>query len=324
MSKKPALGRGLGALLNPNAVPGAPLRQPGPSPTSIPPSSAVPVASSAEPEAPAHEEAWVVGQMAGSIALIPIADIEANPDQPRRQFEEAALEELARSIKELGIIQPITVRRIRANRYQIISGERRFRASQLAGMDAVPVYIREADDQTLLEMALVENIQREDLHAIEIAVSLKRLMEECNLTQDALGSRIGKDRSTIANYVRLLKLPAEMQLAVSEKKISMGHARALLGIDSQAWQEEVFSRILREGLSVRQTESLAAEGGKKAPTAPSTTVALGFNEQKVLADLQDRFGKKAALRPHSGGGGKIELRYDSAEDLDRILSLMDL
>jgi ParB family chromosome partitioning protein len=273
---------------------------------------------------PVHAEALVVGQMAGSIALIPISDIEANPDQPRRQFEEAALEELARSIKELGIIQPITVRRIRANRYQIISGERRFRASQLAGMDAVPVYIREADDQTLLEMALVENIQREDLHAIEIAVSLKRLMEECNLTQDALGSRIGKDRSTIANYVRLLKLPAEMQLAVSEKKISMGHARALLGIDSQAWQEEVFGRILREGLSVRQTESLAAEGGKKASTVPGATVVLGFNEQKVLADLQDRFGKKAVLRPHAGGGGKIELRYDSAEDLDRILSLMDL
>jgi ParB family chromosome partitioning protein len=321
MSKKPALGRGLGALLHPNTTPGAPLR---PAPTGAAFGASSPPLSNPSAAVPASEETLVIGQMAGAIALIPISDIEANPDQPRRQFEEAALEELARSIKELGIIQPITVRRIRANRYQIISGERRFRASQLAGMDAVPVYIREADDQTLLEMALVENIQREDLHAIEIAVSLKRLMEECNLTQDALGSRIGKDRSTIANYIRLLKLPAEMQLAVSEKKISMGHARALLGIDSLAWQEEVFARILKEGLSVRQTESLASEGGKKASTSSPATVILGFNEQKVLADLQDRFGKKAALRPQAGGGGKIELRYDSAEDLDRILSLMDL
>ncbi len=306
----------MGALLNANPLP---LQRPqGAAETSHVSQVA------ASPAEASSEDAWVVGQMAGQIALIPIRDIEANPDQPRRQFEEDALADLARSIQELGIIQPITVRRIRANRFQIISGERRFRASQLAGMDAVPAYVREANDQTLLEMALVENIQREDLHAIEIAVSLKRLMEECNLTQDALGGRIGKDRSTIANYVRLLKLPAAMQLAVSEKKLSMGHARALLGIDSVAWQEEVFGRILREGLSVRQTEALASQDGKKTPHSPAPAVVLGFNEQKVLSDLQDRFGKCAQLKPSGAGGGKIELRYASAEELDRILSLMDL
>ena len=237
MAKKEALGRGLGALLSNSGE--APRKRP-----AFPPKS-----EAGEPE--------VVGNMAGSIALIPIADIEANPDQPRREFDPDRLNELADSIRELGIIQPLTVHKVRANKYQIISGERRFRASQLAGLNAVPAYIREADDQTILEMALVENIQRQDLHAMEVDTSFQRLMEECNLTQEELAKRVGKDRSTISNYINLMRLPAEMQLAVAQRQISMGHARALKGIDDVEWQQEVFDLVVREGLSVRQTEELA-------------------------------------------------------------------
>ena len=181
--------------------------------------------------------------MAGNICSLTISQIDNNPEQPRREFDPNLLEELAQSIRELGIIQPITVHKVRADKYQIISGERRFRAAQLAGLEEVPAYIREVNDQTLLEMALVENIQREDLHAIEIAISFKRLIDECKITHEDLGVRLGKDRSTITNYVRLLQLPAEMQLAVRHKTISMGHARALIAIDDPAWQKAVFNRI---------------------------------------------------------------------------------
>ena len=230
MAKKQALGKGLGALLS-----DAPER--------------MIVTHKAEPP--------IIGTMAGSIALLTINQIEANASQPRKDFDANPLNELAKSIQELGIIQPITVHKVRADKYQIISGERRFRAAQIAQLDAIPAYIREADDQTLLEMALVENIQRQDLHAIEIALSFQRLIEECRLTHDELGSRLGKSRSTITNYVRLLQLPGPMQIAVSTKQISMGHARALIAIDDADWQSEVFKRIIEENLSVRQVESLS-------------------------------------------------------------------
>jgi ParB family chromosome partitioning protein len=301
MAKRQALGKGLGALLD-----GAP-SFPSPSPLDRPTTSEPPI----------------IGKMAGSIASLTIAQVEANPNQPRTDFEPQALEELAQSIRELGIIQPITVHRVRAEKYQIISGERRFRAAQLAGMNAIPAYIREADDQTLLEMALVENIQREDLHAIEVAISFQRLIEECNLTHDALGLRLGKDRSTITNYMRLLQLPGEMQVAVRNKSISMGHARALVSVSESTWQRTIFLRIQTEGLSVRQTEELA-KAGRKTTTSKASPRTLSFDQQKVQADLRLRFGKNVMLKSHPDGRGKIEIPYDSAQDLDELLRSLNL
>lgn len=298
MSKKQALGRGLGALL-----PGAP-----PPPASQP-----------------QDTPPVIGTMAGNICSLTISQIDNNPDQPRREFDETPLQELAQSIRELGIIQPITVHKVRADKYQIISGERRFRAAQLAGLEEVPAYIREVNDQTLLEMALVENIQREDLHAIEIAISFKRLIDECELTHEDLGSRLGKNRSTITNYVRLLQLPADMQLAVRHKEISMGHARALIGIDDPNWQKTVFERIQSEQLSVRAVEALArVKKGKDAPQKGKAKPILTFNEQQVQADLRLKFGNRSRLRKDKAGGGKIELSYEDAEGLDQLLNLLGI
>ena len=291
MAKKQALGKGLGALLS-----DAPERVVTVKRTDSPP---------------------IIGRMAGNVALLTISQIEANKDQPRKDFDEAPLQELATSLRELGIIQPITVHKVRADKYQIISGERRFRAAQLANLEEIPAYIREADDQTLLEMALVENIQREDLHAIEIAVSFQRLIEECNLTHEELGNRLGKNRSTITNYVRLLQLPGPMQIAVRTKQISMGHARALIAIDDTAWQQLVFNRILKDSLSVRQVEELAQV--KKKPSASKNQSVLTFDEQKVQADLRLKFGKHIRLKTGSGGMGKIEIPYASSEELDALL-----
>jgi ParB family chromosome partitioning protein len=299
MSKRQVLGRGLGALLE-----GAP---------SMPVNSSTP--SSVTPP--------IIGNMAGSIALLTIRQIEANPDQPRTDFDQTSLQDLAQSIRELGIIQPITVHRVRADKYQIISGERRFRAAQIASLETIPAYIREADDQTLLEMALVENIQREDLHAIEVAISFQRLIEECKLTHEALGMRLGKNRTTITNYLRLLQLPWEIQVAVRNKEISMGHARALVAIDDLGWQKEVFIRIRTEGLSVRNTEELAQARKSKSKSSKQRAI-LSFDEQKVQADLRLKFGQQVVLRTISDGAGKIEIPYDSADDLDVILRSLDL
>lgn len=291
MAKKQALGKGLGALLS-----DAPERVVTINRTDSPP---------------------IIGRMAGNVALLTISQIEANKNQPRKDFDEAPLQELATSLRELGIIQPITVHKVRADKYQIISGERRFRAAQLANLEEIPAYIREANDQTLLEMALVENIQREDLHAIEIAVSFQRLIEECNLTHEELGSRLGKNRSTITNYVRLLQLPGPMQIAVRTKQISMGHARALIAIDDAAWQQKVFNRILKDRLSVRQVEELAQV--KKKQSDSKKRSVLTFDEQKVQADLRLKFGKNIRLKSGFGGKGKIEIPYASSEELDALL-----
>jgi ParB family chromosome partitioning protein len=299
MSKRQVLGRGLGALLE-----GAP---------------SLPVTHSTNPPI----EPPIIGNMAGSIALLSISQIEANPEQPRTDFDTDSLEDLAQSIRELGIIQPITVHRVRADKYQIISGERRFRAAQIASLNEIPSYIREANDQTLLEMALVENIQREDLHAIEVAISFQRLIEECELTHESLGMRLGKNRTTITNYLRLLQLPWEIQVAVRNKTISMGHARALVSIDDIDWQHEVFLRIQTEALSVRNTEELA-QARKKIKKGERRKLVLSFDQQKVQADLRIKFGKQVKLRTLPEGAGKIEIPYSSANDLDNILRSLDL
>jgi len=266
----------------------------------------------------------VIGSMAGNICSLTISQIDNNPEQPRREFDPNLLEELAQSIRELGIIQPITVHKVRADKYQIISGERRFRAAQLAGLEEVPAYIREVNDQTLLEMALVENIQREDLHAIEIAISFKRLIDECELTHEDLGVRLGKNRSTITNYVRLLQLPAEMQLAVRHKTISMGHARALIAIDDPTWQKAVFNRIESEQLSVRAVEELARVRKSKATSRSQSKPVLTFDEQQVQADLRLKYGQRSHLRKDKEGGGKIELNFKDANELDNLLNLLGL
>lgn len=266
----------------------------------------------------------VIGSMAGNICSLTISQIDNNPEQPRREFDPSLLEELAQSIRELGIIQPITVHKVRADKYQIISGERRFRAAQLAGLEEVPAYIREVNDQTLLEMALVENIQREDLHAIEIAISFKRLIDECELTHESLGERLGKNRSTITNYVRLLQLPAEMQLAVRHKTISMGHARALIAIDDPAWQNTVFERIVAEQLSVRAVEELARVRKSKATSRSTPKPVLTFDEQQVQADLRLKYGQRSRLRKDKEGSGKIELNFKNATELDNLLNLLGI
>ncbi|NJO70351.1 MAG: ParB/RepB/Spo0J family partition protein [Bacteroidetes bacterium] len=219
IAKKSSLGRGLGALIE-----------------------------DVESSKPAENVA--------SINDIEIRSIEINPFQPRKTFDEEALMELSASIKQLGIIQPITVRKIDNDKYQLITGERRFRASQMAGLQTIPAYIRNADDQAMLELALVENIQREDLDAIEIAISYQRLIDECSLTQEDMSDRVGKKRSTIANYLRLLKLPAEIQAGIRHKKITMGHARALVNVDDAEKQLSIYHHVIEEGLSVRSTEDI--------------------------------------------------------------------
>ncbi len=266
----------------------------------------------------------------GTIASIPVSNIEANPFQPRTHFEENALNELADSIKQHGIIQPLTVRKLGYDKYQLISGERRFRASQLAGLKEVPAYIRIANDQAMLEMALVENIQREDLDAIEIALSYKRLMEECNLTQEALSEKVGKQRTTITNYLRLLKLPAEIQLGIRGRAISMGHARAIINIENKDKQLEIFYKINEEDLSVRQVEELARGEVKPRPVAKKTNDKkaagedLSFNDQKVLTDLNALFNGGVLMKRNGKGGGNISFSFNNESELEHLLSFFDL
>src|SRR4051812_7980005 len=256
MSKKKALGRGLSALLSDNSTDDR-------LETDVPVGTVVSHATSTAPAA-----------ATSGIQEIPIEEIEVNPFQPRTHFDQEALHELSESIKVHGIIQPITVRRLTANQYQLISGERRFQASKLAGLKAIPAYIRLADDQQMLEMALIENIQRENLNAIEISLSYQRLITECSLKQDELGERVGKNRATVTNYLRLLKLPPDIQIAVRDTKISMGHARAIINVENPEQQLYIFKKAVSEDLSVRKVEELVRElSGKKTepgPTQPAT------------------------------------------------------
>jgi len=268
MAKRNALGRGLGALIN---------------------------------------EANEVNNPAASIDEIKITEIEANPWQPRTTFDQEALDELSRSITEIGIIQPLTLRKIGDNRYQIIAGERRFRASKLAGLERVPAYIRETDDKNMLEMALVENIQREDLDAIEIALSYQRLIEECSLTQETLSDRVGKKRSTVSNYLRLLKLPAIIQKGIRERQITMGHARAIINVQDAETQ-------VRK-LSSDETPS-SQEEKPKALKFP-----LVYENLKI--HLSKHFATNVDFKIDNKGKGRIVIPFDSNNDLERIIGVLD-
>ncbi|MBC6612164.1 ParB/RepB/Spo0J family partition protein [Hymenobacter sp. BT507] len=263
-----------------------------------------------------------------SVGLIPVGHIEANPYQPRTHFDQTALQELAESIKIQGIIQPVTVRQMGTNSYQLISGERRLQASRLAGLETIPAYIRKADDQQMLEMALIENIQRENLNAIEIALSYQRLVSECNLKQEELGDRVGKNRSTVTNYLRLLKLPPDIQIGLRDNVISMGHARALVNIDSVEQQLALFHRIVDEELSVRKVEQLV-RNGLTPPTKADAPSAEPAEPQVPVAELRrterhlsDRFGSRVQVKPGPQGRGEIKIAFDSVEDMQRILHIL--
>ncbi len=265
----------------------------------------------------------------GSISEIPISSIEANPFNPRTNFEKDALEELSASIKAHGIIQPLTVRKLGRDKYQLISGERRFRASQLAGLDMVPAYIRIANDQTMLEMALVENIQREDLNPIEVALSYKRLIEECSLTQEQLSNKISKSRSSITNHLRLLKLPADIQAGVLGNEITMGHARALVSAGDEDTQVALFNRVVKENLSVRDIESILRGEDISKPIIGKTTVSK--KQQAKITEIElaykerlsDALSTKVNIQKSPKGGGKIVLNFNSDDDLGRIMELLN-
>tara|TARA_Y100000589_G_scaffold332344_1_gene392076 strand:+ start:48093 stop:48980 length:888 start_codon:yes stop_codon:yes gene_type:complete len=291
--KKPALGKGLSALLQNSE-------------TDI-------TAKSTE------EKAAILG----SVAEIPIEQIEVNPFQPRTNFDKEALAELALSIKELGVVQPITVRKLGYGKYQLISGERRFRASKMAELETIPAFIRVANDQEMLEMALVENIQRENLDAIEVALSYQRLVDECSLTQEELSKRVGKKRSTVANYLRLLKLPPEIQAAIRDGKLSMGHARALISVPETKKQLQYFRLILAKGLSVRQTEELV-KGGVEQKVKKKQSTPLSFTQQKIKDDLSDMLQAPVKIQKSANGKGKIVIEYKSDEQLERIAEILGL
>jgi ParB family transcriptional regulator, chromosome partitioning protein len=261
-----------------------------------------------------------------NIAEIPVEQIETNPFQPRTHFDKEALEELAESIRVQGIIQPITVRQLDNNTYQLISGERRFQASKLAGLATIPAYIRKANDQQMLEMALIENIQRENLNAIEIALSYQRLLSECNLKQEELGDRVGKKRTTVTNYLRLLKLPPDIQIGLRDNQISMGHARALINIENVDQQLEVFQRIIREELSVRKVEEIVRllSGQKLTKPLPQPELDLyGGEIKKVESRLSTYFGTKIQVKSNNQGKGEIKIPFLSVDDLNRILEILN-
>ncbi|MBL7980286.1 MAG: ParB/RepB/Spo0J family partition protein [Flavobacteriales bacterium] len=290
MTKKKGLGRGLSALLE--------------DPTT---------------DITTRNEPVSAPRSAGPIGTIPVAQIEPNPFQPRVYFSDEALAELAQSISELGIIQPVTVRKVGYDRYQLISGERRFRASQLAGLEEVPAYIRIANDEAMLEMALVENIQREELDAIEVAISFQRLIDEVKLTQEQLSEKVGKDRATVANYLRLLKLPPEIQLGLRQRTIGMGHARALISISDPVRQVELYHKIVESQLSVRAVEDLARTATPKS----KGTAAPGLRPNKDLSrQLAERFGSKVSVKQSVEGKGRIEIPFRNEDELRRILAVL--
>lgn len=291
MTKKNALGKGIGALLGDSDSIGKPVHRP-------------PLKTGIELE---------------------VSKIQANPNQPRTKFDEEALAELAESIKHLGVIQPITVREVGVETYQIISGERRFRAAQIAGLDSIPSYIRTVNEVDMLTMALVENVQREDLDAIEIATSYQRLIEECNLTQEKLSERVGKKRATIANYLRLLKLPPEIQLGIINEDISMGHARALITIEDTDLQVQLFTKIIESELSVREVEEMIRKYKEVKNIDDITSLKHKLTEEfKLLQnDLSNRFKSKVSFTISPKGNGKISIPFTSEADLERILGILD-
>lgn len=304
MSKKKALGRGLSALLSDS-----------PADEKLDVDN-FPISS----HSPAVDSAPVSG-----MTEIPLEEIEVNPFQPRSHFDQEAILELAESIQVHGIIQPITVRRLAEHQYQLISGERRFQASKLAGLKTIPVYLRSANDQQMLEMALIENIQRENLNAIEIALSYQRLMSECNLKQEELGERVGKNRTTVTNYLRLLKLPPDIQIAVRDNKLSMGHARAIINVEKAEEQLYIFQKAIREDLSVRKVEELVRELAEKSTSKTETASAQTPPASKEIAQLQSKlsshFGTRVVVKS-DGKKGDIRIPFLSVEDLNRILDIL--
>ena len=258
-----------------------------------------------------------------AVSEIPLKNISVNPFQPRTSFDEESINELVISVKEHGIIQPITVRRMEDNSYQLITGERRLRAAQKAGLKRIPAYVRQAGDENMMELALVENIQREDLDAIEVAISYQRLIEEFNLTQEGLGDRVGKKRATIANYLRLLNLPVEIQTAIREKKLSMGHARALAGIEDRELQLKIFERTISRDLSVRQVENLAKQSKKVHTPAGSDDSQPRSDYEDLREHLSHYFGATVGFVRSNKGTGRIVIPFKSDEDLQRIVSILD-
>ncbi|MCX4291030.1 MAG: ParB/RepB/Spo0J family partition protein [Odoribacter sp.] len=294
MVKRSALGRGLGALIT----------------------------DAAEDPKPRTEAVSAIQELS-------LGDIYPNPYQPRTEFDEEALNELAASIRSIGIVQPITVRSVDGGKYEIIAGERRFRASKLAGLETIPAYIRKTEDESLLELALIENIQREDLNAIEVAISYQRLLDECRLTQDALSERVGKKRTTISNYLRLLKLPAQIQLAIRDKKISMGHARAIINIEDPDTQFMIFEQILKYDFSVRKVEEIVREIANPKPEAvedepvkPKKKNEIG-DYIELQQHLSRRFETKVELKRNAAGKGKIVIAFKSDAELEKIIGLLD-
>jgi ParB family chromosome partitioning protein len=299
--RKTGLGRGLSALLDD-------------SDSVHPPKNAMnPISETEQRAQPNH------------IGTIKISDIATNPYQPRTEFDQVALNELADSIRIQGLIQPITVRGADGGKYQLISGERRLRASKLAGLTEIPAYVRQANDQQMLEMALIENIQRENLNAIEVALSFQRMLEECSLKQEQLGERVGKNRSTVTNYLRLLKLPPAIQISIRDQKISMGHARALINVEEPAKQLFIHQEIIDKGLSVRKVEELvrSINSVQIKPKTEKQPVGISFEYQKLQKDLASRFATKVKLKVGENGKGAIEIPFVSDDDLSRILELLD-
>lgn len=265
-------------------------------------------------------------QTAGSSAIneIEVSLIHPNPSQPRTNFDAEALGELAASIRELGVIQPLSLRSMPDGSYQIIAGERRWRAAKMAGLLSVPAYVRTASDSEVTEMALIENIQREDLNAIEVALAFRKLIDTYSLTQDRLSERLGKKRATIANHLRLLKLPAEIQLGLRDRKIDMGHARALLAVDDTKTRLRLYNRIIEQGLSVRRVEQLArqyAEGDSSGPSAPKASAASGY--ESFQRELSNYFPTPVKFSRSESGKGSITLRFDNDDQLQRLVELFE-
>ncbi|MET1055013.1 MAG: ParB/RepB/Spo0J family partition protein [Pedobacter sp.] len=299
--RKTGLGRGLSALLDD-------------SDSIHPPKNAMNPISETEQKAQPN-----------NIGTIKISDIATNPFQPRTEFDQVALNELAESIRIQGLIQPITVRSADNGKYELISGERRLRASKLAGLTEIPAYVRQANDQQMLEMALIENIQRENLNAIEVALSFQRMLDECSLKQEQLGERVGKNRSTVTNYLRLLKLPPAIQISIRDQKISMGHARALINVEEPEKQLWIHQEIIDKGLSVRKVEELvrSINSLQIKPKAVKQAGGTSFEYQKLQRDLASRFATKVKLKVGENGKGAIEIPFVSNDDLSRILELLD-
>jgi ParB family chromosome partitioning protein len=262
--------------------------------------------------------------VAGAIAELDVNQIDANPFQPRTDFDEAMLKELAESIKSQGVIQPVTVRKMGREHYQLIAGERRLKASVMAGLKTIPAFIRVANDEQMLEMALIENIHRQNLNAIEVAISYKRLIEECDLTQEQLSEKVGKNRTTITNFLRLLKLPPEIQIALRDGNISMGHARALLSLEHEAAQLRLLKLTLDEGLSVRQVEQMVREINRPQSKKKKTvTTALPEKYREISARLSEALGTRVSLKRNNKGAGSIVISFKDDESLERLLSALE-